>query len=105
MLAHCPPGTRTTLSVRRAGNAAVLGVADNGPGVPQTDLANLFKPFQRLTDHDPAGGLSSGLGLSLAKQIIANAGGQLWYEDREGGGSRFVIELPEVPRDPNDAGH
>ena len=42
---------------------------------------------------------------ALIKQIIANAGGQLWYEDREGGGSRFVIELPEVPRDPNDAGH
>ena len=78
---------------------------DRGPGIPETRQRQLFKPFQRLTDHDPAGGLSSGLGLSLAKQIIANAGGQLWYEDREGGGSRFVIELPEVPRDPNDAGH
>jgi two-component system sensor histidine kinase/response regulator len=43
---------------------------------------------------DPADGLSSGLGLSLAKQIIDQNGGQLWYEDREGGGARFVIELP-----------
>ena len=78
---------------------------DRGAGIPETRQRQLFKPFQRLTDHDPAGGLSSGLGLSLAKQIITNAGGQLWYEDREGGGSRFVIELPEVPLDPNDAGH
>ena len=78
---------------------------DRGPGIPEARQRQLFKPFQRLTDHDPAGGLSSGLGLSLAKQIITNAGGQLWYEDREGGGSRFVIELPEVPLDPNDAGH
>ena len=43
-----------------------------------------------------SGGLSSGLGLSLAKQIIVSAGGQLWYEDREGGGARFVIELPDA---------
>ena len=49
-----------------------------------------------MTDIDPADGLSSGLGLSLAKQIIGNADGQLWYEDREGGGARFVIELPEA---------
>ncbi|MCB2051300.1 MAG: sensor histidine kinase [Novosphingobium sp.] len=62
VLAHCPPGTRTTLSVRRAGNAAVLGVADNGPGVPQTDLANLFKPFQRGN----SGTAKGGVGLSLA---------------------------------------
>ena len=69
---------------------------DRGPGIPEARQRQLFKPFQRLTEVDPAGGLSSGLGLSLAKQIIANVGGQLWYEDREGGGARFVIELPEA---------
>lgn len=71
---------------------------DRGPGIPEARQRQLFKPFQRLTDVDPADGLSSGLGLSLAKQIIANVGGQLWYEDREGGGARFVIELPEARR-------
>src|SRR3546814_20913211 len=40
--------------------------------------------------------MSSGLGLSLARQIVASAGGQLWYEDRDGGGARFVIELPDA---------
>ena len=69
---------------------------DRGPGIPAPLQRELFKPFRRLTDVDPAAGLSSGLGLSLAKQIIANAGGNLWYEDREGGGSCFVIELPEA---------
>ena len=48
----------------------------------------------RLSEEDPADGLSSGLGLSLAKQIVAEHGGGLWYEDREGGGARFVVELP-----------
>ena len=54
----------------------------------------LFKPFTRLSDSDPADGLSSGLGLSLAKQILSGYEGNLWYEDREGGGARFIIELP-----------
>ncbi len=69
---------------------------DRGPGIPAPLQRELFKPFRRLTEVDPTAGLSSGLGLSLAKQIIANAGGDLWYEDREGGGACFVIELPEA---------
>ena len=73
-----------------------LVVQDRGPGIPVAKQRELFKPFQRLSEHDPAGGLSSGLGLSLARQIVADAGGQLWYEDREGGGARFIIELPQA---------
>ncbi|MDQ3056380.1 MAG: hybrid sensor histidine kinase/response regulator [Pseudomonadota bacterium] len=69
---------------------------DRGPGIPASKQRELFKPFTRLSGHDPADGLSSGLGLSLARQIIGNAGGHLWYEDRDGGGARFVIELPEA---------
>lgn len=73
-----------------------LLVEDRGNGIPATRQRELFKPFSRLNDVDPADGLSSGLGLSLARQIVSNAGGQLWYEDRDGGGARFVIELPEA---------
>ncbi|WP_190285737.1 hybrid sensor histidine kinase/response regulator [Montanilutibacter psychrotolerans] len=71
-----------------------LVVADRGPGIPPLRQRELFKPFTRL--HDGNDGISSGLGLSLAKQIIADAGGQLWYETRKSGGARFVIELPEA---------
>src|SRR5690606_2793196 len=39
---------------------------DRGPGIPPAKQRELFKPFQRLAEHDPAKGLSSGLGLSLA---------------------------------------
>jgi two-component system sensor histidine kinase/response regulator len=59
----------------------------------------LFKPFTRLSDTDPTDGLSSGLGLSLAKQILSQYEGNLWSEDREGGGARFVIELPAASGD------
>ncbi len=76
-----------------------LRVADRGPGVPRGRQRELFTPFTRLAEGDPAlAGSSSGLGLSLARQIVSNAGGQLWYEDREGGGACFVVELPEAPQ-------
>ena len=73
-----------------------LVMQDRGPGIPDFKQRGLFKPFHRLSEIDPADGMSSGLGLSLARQIVANAGGQLWYEDREGGGARFIIELPQA---------
>lgn len=73
-----------------------LVVQDRGPGIPAIKQRELFKPFTRLSQTDPANGLSSGLGLSLARQIVMNAGGHLYYEDREGGGARFVIELPHT---------
>lgn len=89
------PGSEVGLSARRGASGYwQVVVEDRGPGIPASRQRELFKPFVRLTEHDPADGLSSGLGLSLAKQILAEHGGALWYEDREGGGARFVIELP-----------
>ncbi|MGV8943765.1 hybrid sensor histidine kinase/response regulator [Thermomonas sp.] len=94
---YAPAGGELELLVQAAspGYWRILA-RDRGPGIPASLQRELFKPFRRLTEVDPADGLSSGLGLSLAKQIIANAGGNLWYEDREGGGACFVIELPEA---------
>ncbi len=89
------PGTELVLAGRpgAAGFWRLLA-ADRGPGIPKSQQRQLFNPFTRL--QQPADGISSGLGLSLAKQIVVKAGGHLWYEDREGGGACFVIELPEA---------
>jgi len=88
------PGSTVELSIRNGSPGfRQLWVEDRGPGIAPARQRELFKPFTRLSDGD-GDGLSSGLGLSLAKQIVAAAGGQLWYEDRDGGGARFVLELP-----------
>lgn len=79
-----------------------LVVQDRGPGVPVDFQPSLFKPFQRLEGHDVPGGLSNGLGLALARQIVLGAGGRLCYEDREGGGARFTVELPAAACDEAD---
>ena len=99
------PGSDIDILVQGAGPGYwQLRVEDRGPGIPATKQGSLFKPFVRLHDNvDGDDGVSSGLGLSLARQIIVSAGGQLWYEGREQGGARFIIELPEalVLQDPD----
>ena len=94
------PDSNVDISLRGGGVGFwQLLVEDRGPGIARDQQHALFRPFQRLAHAGKDDGRSSGLGLSLAKQIIVDLGGQLWYEDREGGGARFVIELPEIPAD------
>ncbi|KPN16903.1 hypothetical protein AO715_02090 [Xanthomonas sp. Mitacek01] len=94
------PDSNVDISLRGGGAGFwQLLVEDRGPGIARDLQHALFRPFQRLAHAGKDDGRSSGLGLSLAKQIIVDLGGQLWYEDREGGGARFIIELPEVASD------
>ncbi|MDR6990049.1 HAMP domain-containing sensor histidine kinase [Luteimonas sp. 3794] len=98
------PDSNVDISLRGGGVGFwQLLVEDRGPGIARDQQHALFRPFQRLAHAGNDDGRSSGLGLSLAKQIIVDLGGQLWYEDREGGGARFVIELPEIPVDAESA--
>ena len=91
------PGAELRLTGRRgAPGYWQLVVADRGPGIPPERQRELFRPFVRLHEPTDTDTISSGLGLTLAKQIVANAGGQLWYEPRRHGGARFIIELPEA---------
>lgn len=71
-------------------------VADRGPGISEADQARLFRRFARLPAADNVRD-STGLGLAIAKQEAIQMGGQLWYEDRPGGGAVFALELPVAP--------
>lgn len=63
---------------------------DTGPGIPESVLANIFKPFNSTK----APGEGTGLGLYLAKEIVAQHGGLLRAQNRLEGGAKFVISLP-----------
>ncbi|NUS38234.1 MAG: hybrid sensor histidine kinase/response regulator [Lysobacter sp.] len=92
---YAADGRELTLAIHPgAGGTWQLRVEDRGPGVAPEKQQDLFRPFARLGVRED--GMSSGLGLSLARQIVLNAGGNLWYEDRDGGGACFVIELPAL---------
>jgi signal transduction histidine kinase len=86
-------GTAVEASVRRNGDAgARIEISDRGPGVPEPERERIFEPFYRPAGtRERAGGV--GLGLSLVRQIARKHGGDARCLPREGGGSRFVLEL------------
>ena len=73
-----------------------LWVEDNGPGVPEQQLPNLFEPFYRgdAARTKPAAG--SGLGLAVVKRSAEQMHGSVRAEQAAGGGLRIVLELPRV---------
>jgi two-component system OmpR family sensor kinase len=91
---HTPPGTPITLRVRGDGDAVVLEVADEGPGMAPDVAARAFERFYRA---DPArarqtGG--SGLGLAIVAGTVAAHGGQIDLDTAPGAGTTVRIRLP-----------
>jgi two-component system NtrC family sensor kinase len=86
-------GYRPTVSVRtqQAGNRVEIRVEDNGTGMNEATRAKIFQPFFTTKPT----GQGTGLGLSLAHDIIAQGhGGTLSVESQEGQGTTFCVALP-----------
>ncbi|MEO6277505.1 PAS domain-containing sensor histidine kinase [Roseateles sp.] len=85
------------ISAGLAGDRLVIAVRDHGPGVPEQQRALLFQPFSQLEGGGAHEQQSTGLGLYLSAQLLGLMNGRLRHEAPEDGGSRFVIELEELP--------
>ncbi|MFH1474255.1 MAG: HAMP domain-containing sensor histidine kinase [Chloroflexota bacterium] len=90
-VAHTPAGGSVTIRVRAEGEAAVLAVADTGPGIRPVDLPHVFERFWRADDA-PSGG--TGLGLAIAAWIVERHGGRIEAANRAEGGARFEARIP-----------
>jgi ligand-binding sensor domain-containing protein/nitrogen-specific signal transduction histidine kinase len=95
-LKYSPPGTAITVRVVAHDDRARVCVRDQGPGLTPDDLRRLFGRFQKLSARPTAGEPSTGLGLSIVKQIVEMHGGLVEVEAPSGGGSVFCIDLPRV---------
>jgi len=96
---YSPPDDRrlrVTLGPQRG--RVVLAVEDNGPGVAPRERRKIFEKFYRADDLLTSQVEGTGLGLSIARNIVRAHGGRIGVEDREGGGSRFRVELPPAAR-------
>ncbi len=87
-------GGRVTLSGRIDGDACLLEVADDGPGISLEHLPRIFERFYRVDKGRSREMGGTGLGLSIAKHIVESHGGILRVESRIGVGTRFTIRLP-----------
>ena len=78
-------------------DGCLVAVADEGMGIPQDKLGELFAPFAR---GDTRGQPGVGLGLSIARQAADLLGAKLWAESEPGRGSTFFLRLPKEPPAP-----
>jgi two-component system sensor histidine kinase/response regulator len=93
-----PPGSRVRVVLEPGSpGTARVRVLDRGPGINEDDRKRLFQRYVRLSARPTCGESSTGLGLSIAKQLVDAMHGSLAYEPRPGGGSVFVFELPTRP--------
>ena len=92
---YVPKGTPTRTRLTMAGGELVLTVEDEGPGIPITELQQVFEKFHRLNvgDGRPPG---TGLGLAIARGVIYAMDGSIRAESpiSDGHGTRIVIRLP-----------
>lgn len=85
-----------TVSAEPVEGAVRVAVADNGPGVDETDLPRLFTAFARATPTPGVGDRrGAGLGLALCRRIVERHGGMIWAERGATGGLVVRFELPE----------
>ncbi|SFY52193.1 sensor histidine kinase [Streptomyces sp. F-1] len=83
---------RVTVSARRAAGAVGIDVVDDGPGVPEAFVAELFQPGRRADADDGHDG--AGLGLPLARRLARAVGGEVSYDPAHAPGAKFTVSLP-----------
>ena len=98
--AHTPPGTPSTVRVRRSDNEAVIEVEDQGPGLTALDPQFVFERFFRADASRSRDTGGSGLGLAIVATITQSHGGRVEVEPGESGGALFRIVLPAVAVSP-----
>lgn len=94
---YTPPESPLTLSAWDTDGAVTVEVADRGPGLPPGDEQRIFEKFYRGSHPGEPRGV--GLGLTICRSIIDIHGGQIWAENRPGGGValRFTLPLTGTP--------
>lgn len=84
--------------LKDAGGALECSVRDTGIGIAAEDLPKVFDKFEQFGQKNKSSDQGSGLGLSIAKEIIILHGEKIWAESQTGKGSRFIFTLPKDPK-------
>ena len=96
-----PSMKKVSLSVSSEHHQVKFKVADEGPGIPQEEQSRLFNKFQRLSNRPTNSEISTGLGLSIVKELATQLGGEITFASEVGKGSTFIVRLPQFHRSGN----
>jgi len=91
---YTQPGGAVRVSCERRDGDIVTHVEDNGQGLGEEDLREIFKTFKKLSARPTGGETSTGLGLAIVKRIVEIHGGSIWVTSEKGKGARFSFALP-----------
>ena len=94
------PKKAINIRLRDVGDFIQIEIEDNGKGIAQKDLANIFDRFYRTDASRNSSKGGSGIGLSIVKKIMEDHGGQVWATSKEGTGTIMFLALrkyQEVP--------
>jgi len=94
-LAFSPTGSTVAVKLWRENGKWIVAVEDSGPGIPEYARARIFERFYSLPRPD-TGKKSSGLGLAFVKEVALLHGGTIELNNRDEGGLRAVLSLPEL---------
>ena len=85
---------KVIITIKNESNDLIFSVSDNGCGIPQEDIPNMFQRFSQGTSKKRSAG--TGLGLYLSRQIIESHGGKIWLESVLNKGSEFSFILTDA---------
>ena len=97
---HAPSGSRVSVSAEASSGAILLRVSDQGAGIPGEEVPHIFERFYRADParhRQPEGGASrsgSGIGLTIARELLRANGGEIWVEQTGADGTTFALRLP-----------
>jgi two-component system, OmpR family, osmolarity sensor histidine kinase EnvZ len=87
-------GNKVFVDVQKGNNRALITIQDDGPGIPEDQYKNVFKPFFRLDKSRSLNKAGVGLGLAIVEDIINSHGGSIQLSKGEHNGLRVKISLP-----------
>ena len=96
MKASCKPAA-VEVETKLAGGRLRLIVMDRGSGVADAEKQRIFDKYAVGAGETKTLSSGTGLGLTFCRVATQSMMGRIWVEDRDGGGSRFIVELPFVP--------
>ena len=90
---YAPAGSTIEITAGVSGDGLTIAVRDHGPGLAPADLPRLFERFYRGTA-TRAHTTGTGMGLAIARGLLAAQHGRIWGENHAGGGAQFTIVVP-----------
>ena len=92
---YTPSGGNVSLKAKDQGDSVLIQIKDTGIGIPHDEIEKVFDEFYRASNAKSVERDGSGLGLSMAKEVIERHGGKIWVES-DYNGSKFSFTIPKT---------